>query len=91
MPPIHRHNERPRITNRRSTWAGVSWPNEDANDASKLDVFRQSFVALQPRRLIRQATMGFARSYEFWRGRRRAKRSSLSFDATQRSSIEVNP
>jgi len=54
-------------------------------------VFRQSFVALQSYRLMRQATMCFARSYEFWRGRRRAKRSSLSFDATQRSSIEVNP
>jgi len=39
VPPAHRHNERPRTTNRRSTWAGVSWPNEDANEASELDVF----------------------------------------------------
>ena len=90
MPPIHR------ITNaanrdRRSTWAGVSWPNEDRNEEDELDVFRQSFVALRARRLTRQATMRFARSYEFWRDRRRAKRSSPSFDAAPRLSIEVNP
>jgi hypothetical protein len=80
----------PRIANRRSTRAGVSWPNEDANEASELDVFRQSFVALRAHRLKLQKTMRFARSYEFWRGERRVKRSSRSFGATHRSSTEVS-
>jgi hypothetical protein len=30
----------PGTTNRRSTWAGVSWPNENANKSSELDVLR---------------------------------------------------
>src|SRR5262245_60887210 len=89
VPPIHRHHERRRTTNRRSTWASVSWPNEDASEASELDVFRQSFVALRAHRLMFRETTQFARSYGFWRDRRRVKRSSRSFGTTHRSSTEV--
>ena len=69
---------------------GKAVVSNGSRERCELDVFRQSFVALRAHRLTLQKTVRFARSYEFWRGRRRVKRSSRSFGATHRSSTEVN-
>jgi len=37
----------PRTTNRRSTWAVVSWPNEDADNAGELDELQRTRVAVR--------------------------------------------
>ena len=89
VPPIHRRHERQRTTNRRSTWAGVSWPNEDAHNAGELDELRRTRVAIRRRQLMPELTTRSARSCGCSRGKPHARSSSPSGAGRRWRSINV--
>src|SRR5262245_64590663 len=84
-----RRHERQRTTNRRSTWAGVSWLNEDADNAGELGVLLRTRVAIRRRQLMPELTTDSARSSACSRGKLHARSSSPGGSARRRLSIEV--
>ena len=89
VPPAHRHHERPRTTNRRSTWAGVSWPDEDADNAGELDELRRTSAPIQRRRLTAELMSRSSLWCACWRGRLHARSSSPNYAVRRPRSIEV--
>ena len=86
--PIHCRTST-RNRHRRSEWAGVSWPNDDASSASGGDDIGRALARTRTARSTRSVTSRFALSFERWRGRRHASVRGANGRATPQRFIEV--